>query len=78
MKCKGCKQQKKADNCQRCFLEAMQHCEELGGDLRSTRDELVALKKNLIEVCEIISIHHLSSLDKAKKYIMEAVINGRD
>jgi len=71
MKCKGCKQQKKADNCQRCFLEAMKRCEELGG-------KLVEHKKSLVNVYEIISIHHLSSLDKAKKYIMEAVINGRD
>jgi len=71
MKCKGCKQQKKADNCQRCYLDAMKLCEVWV-------KELTENKKILIEVYEIISIHHLSSLDKAKKYIRRKIINGRD
>jgi hypothetical protein len=40
--------------------------------------EFTENKKILIEVYEIISIHHLSSLDKAKKYIRRKIINGRD
>jgi hypothetical protein len=71
MKCKGCKQQFKAENCQRCCLEAMNSCSNLAG-------ELVKCKLSLGEVYKIISIHHLSSLDKAKKYIRRKIINGRD
>jgi len=60
MKCKGCKQQKKADNCRRCYLEEIKKHEK-------SKDKYY---DNLDHIYDLLQIHHLSTLDKISAFIL--------
>jgi len=66
MKCEGCKQQKKADNCRRCYLEEIKKHEKSKDKYYDNLDYIYDLLSSITS----LSPAFISTLDKISAFIL--------